>query len=227
MSDRIQGLFDDDVVVLTSTIDAAAVELLSPREAALVARAVAKRRNEFATARVLAREALTLFGIADAEILHEAKGAPVWPRGIAGSLTHCTRRALVAVGRAEAVGTVGIDAEDRAVLPAELWSRILTPGELRFLQTIPASERGRVALVMFSAKESLYKAQYPRTHLFMEFADARIDAMRVEPGDVVRGTFACVFERDIGSFRAGTSVPGRFQEVGSEGTVVTAVQIRT
>jgi 4'-phosphopantetheinyl transferase EntD len=226
MSERIQGFFDDGVVVLTSPIDPTATEHLSTREAALVARAVPKRRNEFATARVLAREALALFGIRDAEILHDAKGAPVWPEGIAGSLTHCTKRALVAVGRSEAIGMLGIDAEDRPALPYELWPRILTPEELRSLEAVPESHRGRIALVMFSAKESLYKAQYPRTHEFMEFADARIDALRVEPGSVLCGTFTCVFERDVDSFRRGTQVAGRFRDVGTESTVVTAVQIR-
>jgi len=224
MVDELEGMFDGEVVVLTSTIDVSAVASLGAREAALVARAVDKRKNEFATARVLARKALARFGVTEFEILHDEKRAPVWPQGIAGSLSHCRTRAFAAIGRRDEIGTLGIDVEDRATLSEDLWSHILLTEERVFLQTVPEAIRGRLALVIFSAKESLYKAQYPRSRTFMDFADLRVSF--VQSDGAVSGTLACEFQCTVGPFPAGTVVTGRFREVGAESSLVTTVQIR-
>nr|WP_269084989.1 hypothetical protein [Mycolicibacterium peregrinum] len=56
-----------------------------PEEAELVARAVAKRRNEFTTVRYCARQALGELGVGPVPILKGDKGEPCWPDGIVGS----------------------------------------------------------------------------------------------------------------------------------------------
>ena len=57
---------------------------LLPGEEAAIARAVPKRRREFATARACAREALAQLGEPPVPILRGASGAPLWPAGVAG-----------------------------------------------------------------------------------------------------------------------------------------------
>lgn len=224
--EKLEGLFDGAVLVLTSPIDAGAVRLIGPREAALIAAAAPKRRNEFATARKLARQALADLGLSNFEILHDSMRAPLWPHGIAGSLSHCGKRAVAAIGYRNRVGTLGIDTEDRPILPEELWPLVLTPEEQRFLAGLPAAQRGSLALILFSAKESLYKAQYPRTRQFMDFSELRVELVRIDREPHIEGTLSCIFIRGVGPFTASSCVPGRFRVLPGDGTVVTAVQIR-
>jgi 4'-phosphopantetheinyl transferase EntD len=88
-----------------------------PEEEALIARSVAKRRNEFITARHCARVAMAQLGVPPAPILKGDKGEPHWPDGVVGSLTHCEGYRGAVVGRSVAVRSVGIDAEPHGVLP--------------------------------------------------------------------------------------------------------------
>ncbi|MEU2758298.1 MULTISPECIES: 4'-phosphopantetheinyl transferase family protein [Streptomyces] len=62
---------------------------LYPQEARIVERAVALRKREFATTRRCAREALARLGLPPVPILSDRHGAPRWPEGVLGSLTHC------------------------------------------------------------------------------------------------------------------------------------------
>ena len=58
-----------------------------PEEEPLIAKSVAKRRNEFITVRYCARQALGELGVPPAPILKGDKGEPCWPDGVVGSLT--------------------------------------------------------------------------------------------------------------------------------------------
>src|SRR6201993_5498339 len=81
-----------------------------PEEEPLIAKSVAKRRNEFITVRNCARIALDQLGVPPAPILKGDKGEPCWPDRGVGSLTHCTGYRGAVVGRSAAVRSVGIDA---------------------------------------------------------------------------------------------------------------------
>jgi len=82
-----------------------------PEEEPLIAKSVAKRRNEFITVRYCARQALGELGVPPVPILKGEKGEPCWPDGVVGSLTHCDGYRGAAVGRHESVRSVGIDAD--------------------------------------------------------------------------------------------------------------------
>lgn len=222
---ELEGLFEGPVVVRTSPIDFTASASLHPDEVSLVARAVDKRRHEFATGRKLARAALAQLGVNGVAILQDEMRAPIWPEGFAGSISHCAKRAFAAVGRRGETGTFGIDAEDRLRLSEDLWPSILVDEERAFVSAAPPDERQQLAMIVFSAKESLYKAQYPRTSEFMAFADARIEITKLERSPSLRGTFRGVFLRDVGDFLAGTVVFGKISELFAEQILVTSVQI--
>jgi len=63
--------------------------VLFPEEEAVIANAVDKRRREFATARACARAALAKLGLPPVPIVPGFRGAPQWPSGVVGSITHC------------------------------------------------------------------------------------------------------------------------------------------
>src|SRR5690349_15824016 len=88
-----------------------------PEEEPLIAKSVAKRRNEFITVRHCARQALGELGVPPVPILKGDKGEPCWPAGVVGSLTHCTGFRGAAVARGGGVGSWGMAAERHAVLP--------------------------------------------------------------------------------------------------------------
>lgn len=216
MSRRLFGLFDDPrVYVLTSAVSDAANASLSKKEATAVTKAVDKRRREFATARVLAREGLErFFDVRGFDLLNAEDRSPIWPRGIEGSISHSNTRAWVALVDAT-FGTIGIDGEGRDELKQDLWHLTLLDEEVAHLETLDASIRGRRALTLFSAKEALHKAQYPRSGAFMGYM-----ALRVEFGEA--GLLRCTFQQAVGPFSKGFVVHGRWLD---EDELVTAVWI--
>ena len=143
-----------------------------PEEEPLLARSVAKRRNEFITARFCARQALVDLGMEPVPILKGDKGEPCWPDGIVGSLTHCEGFRGAAVARRAQVRSVGIDAEPHDVLPAGVLDAISLPVERHELGDMPTGVHWD--RVLFCAKEATYKAWFPLTHRWLGFEDAHI-----------------------------------------------------
>lgn len=143
-----------------------------PEEEPLIARSVAKRRNEFITVRFCARQALVDLGMEPVPILKGDKGEPCWPDGIVGSLTHCEGFRGAAVARRAEVRSVGIDAEPHDVLPTGVLDAISLPVERHELGDMPAGVHWD--RVLFCAKEATYKAWFPLTHRWLGFEDAHI-----------------------------------------------------
>lgn len=143
-----------------------------PEEEPLIARSVAKRRNEFITVRYCARLALEELGVPPAPILKGEKGEPCWPDGVVGSLTHCDGYRGAAVGKHDAVRSVGIDAEPHGVLPRGVLDAISLPAERAELsELLQGLHWDRI---LFCAKEATYKAWFPLTHRWLGFEDAHI-----------------------------------------------------
>jgi enterobactin synthetase component D len=140
------------------------------------ARGVAKRQTEFLAGRLCAREALhRLSGIADTPAVGE-HGAPQWPTGVVGSITHGAGRAAAVVGWASEWRALGLDIEEplTAERAERLIGEILTPGELQRCEQLAGAERGRLVTLTFSLKESLYKALYPLVRRSFYFHDAEV-----------------------------------------------------
>ena len=147
---------------------------LSPmaEEEPLIARSVAKRRNEFITVRYCARIALGELGCPPVPILKGEKGEPCWPDGVVGSLTHCAGYRGAVVGRDGAVRSVGVDAEPHDVLPDGVLDAISLPAERAELTALPSGLHWD--RILFCAKEATYKAWFPLTKRWLGFEDAHI-----------------------------------------------------
>jgi 4'-phosphopantetheinyl transferase EntD len=158
--------------------------VLFPEEDAVIAKAVDKRRREFTTARACARAALAELGLAPVPIVPGLRGAPQWPPGVVGSITHCAGYRASAVARDHDVVTIGLDAEPHDKLPAGVLGAVSSPGERARLAEL-AVARPDVCWdrMLFSAKESVYKAWFPLTLRWLGFEDASVDI------DPVSGTF--------------------------------------
>jgi phosphopantetheine--protein transferase-like protein len=156
---------------------------LFPEEEALVARAVEKRRREFAAGRACAREALAALGSAAAPILHDDVSAPVWPAGIIGALSHSYTWAGAALARRSDLAGLGLDIETVERVTMSISRKVLTETEAAFMERLPDSERKHYLALAFSIKESVYKCLAPLVAASLNFSDACIrviDAASVE-----------------------------------------------
>jgi len=177
------------------------------------ARGVAKRQSEFLAGRICAREALVqLRGEPGVPAVGE-DGAPQWPGGVVGSITHGQGRALAVVAPAQRIQGLGLDIE--TLLPParaeRLQGEILSADELRRLDGLDEIERAQAITLTFSIKESLFKALYPLVGRRFYFHDAELlehDAsgnarLRLlidlstdwRSGALLDGQFACFDER--------------------------------
>ena len=177
---------------------------LFPGEEEVIAKAVDKRRREFATARACARTALGKLGLPPVPIIPGLRGAPQWPPGVVGSITHCAGYRACAVARGRDVITIGLDAEPHDTLPHGVLGAVASHGEQVRLATL-ASARPDVCWdrMLFSAKESVYKAWFPLTRRWLNFEDADVDidpvnhvftARLLVDGPVVNGAVLTGFE---------------------------------
>lgn len=173
----LEGIVPAGVAVAASDGDLG--EELFEEEEAVVANAVDSRRREFTTGRACAREALAQLGFPPQAIPADERGAPLWPSGIVGSITHCEGFRASAVGRAAELTTIGIDAEPNRPLPGGVLGDIALPEERACLRAL-AAESPEVCWdrLLFSIKESIYKAWFPLAQRWLGFEDAMVEIDR-------------------------------------------------
>jgi 4'-phosphopantetheinyl transferase EntD len=168
-----------ETILPPSVASAAAYEdddaTLFPDEEALVARAVEARRRSFATARACARRALGELGLPAVAILRGERGEPRWPPGVVGSITHCAGYRASAVAWRRDVASLGIDAEPHEGLRRGLLGRIARAEEEDRLRGLAADDPSvHWDRLLFSAKESVYKAWFPLAGRWLGFHDAAV-----------------------------------------------------
>jgi len=159
-----------------------------PLEAPLVAKAVDKRKREFTSARHCARVAMEKLGVEPAPIMRGKSGAPQWPKGVVGSLTHCDGYRGAVLAYSMQVRSVGIDAEPHGPLPDGVLGAVSLESEREWLATV-GREDVHWDRVLFCAKEATYKAWEPLTGRWLGFEDAHITFERTGAGDDISGTF--------------------------------------
>lgn len=141
---------------------------LFPEELPCVERAVEKRINEFSTGRWLARRGLADLGFPRVPIPPGPAREPLWPTGVAASLSHSASVCAFVCGLARDYVSVGLDLELSPVPRPELADLILAPSE-------PAEYREpEILRLVFSAKEAVYKCLYPIHHMTYDFHDVEI-----------------------------------------------------
>lgn len=150
-----------------------AAGLLFPEEEQAIRTASPGRRNEFVSGRLCARIAMANLGHAPVALPRGPQREPVWPPGLVGSITHCRGYRAAAVASSDLYQSLGIDVEPDAELPDGIAARIALPEEQRWLRT--QQDAGvHWDRVLFSAKESVYKAWFPVAGCWLGFLDAMV-----------------------------------------------------
>ena len=174
LSPELAGLFPSSVVA-AELIGPAPRALLTPSELKSISHCAEKRIQDFTRGRACAHRALSELGIRNFSLLAGERRDPLWPDGISGSITHTAGFAAAVAAPRSGIASVGIDCEIIESVDEELWSRICTPTEQARLMSMPVTERGRQAALIFAAKEAFYKCQFPVSRQWVGFEDVDIE----------------------------------------------------
>lgn len=204
------GVAAGDPTCMPADVDAAEGEALRG--------AVPRRLTEFHAGRAAARMAMTQLPVPIKPVLMAQDRAPVWPRGMTGSISHSTTACVAVVGHSAEWAGIGVDLEEATPLDPLLIAEVCSKAERRWLGLQPAAERGLMAKLVFSIKEAAYKAQYPVTGRLFGF-----DALEVTI-DRETATFCARFCTAQGPFAAGEILRGGYAH--AAGLLVTGVAIR-
>ncbi|MEB6665728.1 4'-phosphopantetheinyl transferase superfamily protein [Acinetobacter vivianii] len=144
--------------------------------------ASAKRLNEFFAGRILAQAILQQYFNCLMCINSMQLKLPQWPKGFIGSISHSNEQVIVAISSQSEYLGIDIErivetsfAEESAVL-------ILTPCEQKLWQAEIShylNFRAYLTLI-FSLKESLYKAVYPVAQNYIDFLEATTVEMNMK-----------------------------------------------
>ena len=177
---------------------------LHPDERAAIARAVPARQREFAGGRAAARIAQHHLGRVPGPVPMGPDRAPVWPAGLRGTITHAAGLCLAAVSAAPGIAALGLDLEEDVPLPPEVMAEVLGP-----------DETGLPPRLVFSAKETVFKALYPTVGAVFGF-----DAVRIR---LSGGGFSAETLVALGPLPAGLRLSGRVWR--GEGLILTALAV--
>ncbi|MCL2737080.1 MAG: 4'-phosphopantetheinyl transferase superfamily protein [Propionibacteriaceae bacterium] len=167
----LDSIVPDGVQVVAATQDVS-LDTLWPGEWERVSAEPAARQGEYATVRDCARTAVGALGVAPGPILADSRGAPVWPDGIIGAMTHCRGYRAAAAARRGWLRSIGIDAEPAAALPERVLERISSKREQAWIAMLARKDASIPwDRILFSMKESMYKAWYPVATTGLGFHD--------------------------------------------------------
>jgi 4'-phosphopantetheinyl transferase EntD len=153
------------------------------------------RRQEFIVGRILAQRGLINLKQLPTPITCGIDREPLWPEGVVGSMTHTGKFAAAVVWLSKTgqrPAGIGIDAEQCGRRNPAIWPTVFTAPEIEYLNQQSPLARDQMATCLFSAKEAVYKAQFPLTRRFIEFeeitlripapttVDCRTDWLRIE-----------------------------------------------
>jgi 4'-phosphopantetheinyl transferase EntD len=122
-------------------------------------------------------------------------GAPRWPVGLVGSMSHSPAFCVAACGYESGYLGLGVDTEVASDVPSSLLSYVASPSELL---------AGEPAHRLFSVKEAIFKAINPIRGDWLEFSDVTVGFDRDEWRAEVRGF--CVTGRCL-SYRGSVLSP--------------------
>jgi 4'-phosphopantetheinyl transferase EntD len=211
----LRAALPEEVAVAALDARVARDGLIGPEHAATQGM-IERRRREFTGGRIAVRAALATLGLPPEAVPMGRDRAPLWPGGIIGSISHSADVCAAILARRGALRSLGLDVEMDRPLPTPLMEVCCGARERDWLSTQAAEDRGRLAMLIFSAKECSYKCQYPLSGALLGYHDLVIEV------DRAARAFRAVFAVTAGPFATGAALTGRFDfQAGQVMTVAT------
>ena len=164
------------------------------------------RKEHYRSGRICAGEVLSKLGTLGQPVLRDPQTRePLWPEGISGAITHSGKWAAAAAGKTSDVSGIGIDLEDlERQVDSRISRHVCIPEEQKWLQECGEDFLEQNLKIIFSAKESIFKAFFPYTRTYLHFHDARI---------LIEQTFFQKSKSDSLSKKEKNSKPEKFEFV--------------
>ena len=162
------------------------------------------RKEHYRSGRICAGEVLSKLGTIGQPVLRDPQTRePLWPEGISGAITHSGNWAAAAAGKTSDVLGIGIDLEDlERQVDSRISRHVCLPEEQKWLQQCREECLEQNLKIIFSAKESIFKAFFPYTRTYLHFHDARI---------LMEQTFFQNSKSDSLSVKEKNSKPAKFE----------------
>lgn len=185
---------------------------------------VIKRQAEFIAGRICARSILDAYGLGQHVVAVGKHREPLWPDGFLGSITHSNHYAAAIACPASDVLGIGIDIETVITDDARqaMMEMVVSADEAAYLRvSAGAVSFDQLLTLVFSTKESFFKAAFPQVKAYFDF-----DAVQVFAIDQARQTvrFRCVQHLCAG-LRQGQEHQAHFDFIG-DSSVMTAVLLK-
>ena len=157
----LQSMLTEHVVAVEDRQVDVDESLLWPEERAAIGEVVPGRWWDWVMGRRCARLALDRLGVAPQPVLSGEKRQPLWPGGVVGAITHTNGYVAAAVAHDHSRRSIGIDSEPDLPLPDGVLDRISLPEERAWVLADTDLGVANADRLLFSAKESIYKAWFP------------------------------------------------------------------
>jgi 4'-phosphopantetheinyl transferase EntD len=161
-------------------------EYYSVKKDSSINSAILKRKSEFLAGRVCALQGIRKLGYPAQNVLIGQHRNPIWPKGIIGSISHNKYTAISLVALNDQISALGIDVETilSPKLIFEIKSLIIDVEEENILLSQTLSYEC-VFSIVFSGKESVFKALYPKVKNYFDFDAVKLIAIDLNEKKIV------------------------------------------
>jgi 4'-phosphopantetheinyl transferase EntD len=175
----------------------------------VIANSATKRKAEYLAGRICANESLKHIGIKSELVGINEDRLPQCPSLVKGCISHNYNSAIAAVSASALVSAIGVDIE--TILPStrieRIRHRVIDEKEKIFLANSTTRNANEVFTLLFSIKESFFKATYPLVGYYFDF-----DAVSVELIDYELSVFKVIVNKDLSEkIKTNTIFFGQFQ----------------
>jgi enterobactin synthetase component D len=147
-----------------------------------------KRQNEFLAGRYCAIQAAKQLNVDLLTLpINPHDRAPEWPENLTGSLSHSKKMAIAAVALRIKGLMIGVDLENIISLErVEIIEGIVaSKNELKIIHAFSRPDKLSLYTLLFSAKESIYKALYPFCQTFINFEEVEMIQLDLSKADCI------------------------------------------
>lgn len=164
------GLYQSNIIFNVAAYFPSLFHILGQPKPEVIENSALKRQAEYLAGRHAARCCLQELGVGAKPVPIGDNRSPQWPEGTIGSITHSDNQAICIAKLRETGEFLGIDIENwlESSCAMKIRQIVLTPSDNLVLANHPLTERQLVTL-LFSAKESIFKALYPFVNEYFGF----------------------------------------------------------
>jgi enterobactin synthetase component D len=140
-----------------------------------IAQSVLKRQSEFLAGRIMAQKSLQQLDHKNVNIAIGKDRSPIWPIGIIGAISHSNDLVLCIMASTTDYAYVGCDIEPMIANDTRMnIDNIIINEDEKLLMKSTYLEESVSFTLVYSAKESLFKALYPDVKRYFDFSAAQI-----------------------------------------------------